>query len=737
MSDDESDGIFESLIATRARRSNAGSRLKQLIELEEQSNELTQTNQFVTEDDENVDLLFQEDGDDEEFIDEEVDNANLNGIDEDDDEEEDEDNESLPKKRQHNVDDEEEGEDGNVNPDEVLSDSDLSSSDTDESEGEKELMKQERLKKKRVKKQRLIPTIKQVQPEKKKQKRTHLITADSLLLSSRRSSSRSAALESKQALVDKLKESEARRAKYVHVERKKHVELTQEERLAEAVETEKANIESLNRFEEQENVKKEKQRQLLLSKRVKLHNVIRMVSKETFVNPIEEVTDARRQYEKYLALRKRLGKKKKQQLDESYFPRKMPFTIDYDSPYQKALLAEKKKLEQEEEIKKLETMNVKLKEILETRDADDIKTEDDPVKTEDVETDEIKTEINGDNEESIIIDGTDENMVEDGEKETPNGDIKSEESGDNGVKTTDLETEKEVIQETKEEINGEVNNGEVNNVEPIKDEQENGNGPVLKEDGETEQTKTEEPIKPVKFADEVVSSREETPAIEPINETKDEEIFEGPPQRVSRNMIYLIDFDEEKKDFRFDNPSNIKKILFGKQSLLPGSRRFKDVKTILTIGKVENPYAITKEDKDSLFEPATELNEDDPMFDILKKLPRIGVKQDLIEEVEDKEEEKSTEIVIKTEAPTGLYLPNGNKKNCMFSGTEVKYFDPSTGIPYSSVDAYKILKAIEQGQVPWLSFTGENNDSGNVELYLGSRDGSTRHAKGVPDGFDG
>ena len=99
MSDAEDELQFESLIATRARRSNAGSRLKQLLELEEQSNEITTTrNQFVTEDDENVDLLFQEDGDDEEFIDEDVDNANLEGIDEDSDED-DEDGEKLQKKR--------------------------------------------------------------------------------------------------------------------------------------------------------------------------------------------------------------------------------------------------------------------------------------------------------------------------------------------------------------------------------------------------------------------------------------------------------------------------------------------------------------------------------------------------------------------------------------------------------------------------------------------------------------
>ena len=129
-------------------------------------------------------------------------------------------------------------------------------------------------------------------------------------MANRRSSSRAAAVESKQALVDKLKESEARRAKYVHVERKQQVELTQEERLAEAVETEKANVESLHRFREQEIVKKERQRQLLLLKRIKLHNVIRLVSSETFVKPIEEVNDARRQYEQYMKIKKKLGKRK-------------------------------------------------------------------------------------------------------------------------------------------------------------------------------------------------------------------------------------------------------------------------------------------------------------------------------------------------------------------------------------------------------------------------------------------
>lgn len=155
MSDSEEEEVFESLIATRSRRSNAGLRLKQLIALEEQSNELAATTQFLTEDDENVNLLFQEDGEDEEFIDEEVDNANLEGIDEESGTENE--NENTTRKRKHTSSDgeeeEEENDTSNINADEILSDSELSATDSDESEGEKELLKQEKLKKKRLKKQ--------------------------------------------------------------------------------------------------------------------------------------------------------------------------------------------------------------------------------------------------------------------------------------------------------------------------------------------------------------------------------------------------------------------------------------------------------------------------------------------------------------------------------------------------------------------------------------------------------
>lgn len=69
----------------------------------------------------------------------------------------------------------------------------------------------------------------------------------------------------------------------------------------------------------------------------------------------------------------------------------------------------------------------------------------------------------------------------------------------------------------------------------------------------------------------------------------------------------------------------------------------------------------------------------------------------------------------------------------MVSGTEVKYFDPSTGMPYSSVEVYRTLKLIEQGQAEWLGL--DATDNGPVDLYLGLKGEHARHAKGVPEGF--
>lgn len=720
-------------MATRARRANAGSRLKQLIELEEQSSELQNLNQFVTEDDENVNLLFQEDENDEEFFDEEVDNENLRGIDEDEEESE---AESLDGKTKRAREESDNDEETNVNSDEQLSDSEISASDDDESEGEKELERQEKLKKRKLKSRHsLVPTIKKVPvkgPAVKKAKKAVLPSAETLLMLERRSSSRAAAVENKKALLKRLKENEKKKAAQTPVVRIQYKEMTQEERLAEAIETEKSNIESLNRFREQEVVKKEKQRQLLLLKRAKLKNVIRFRSEETYITPNEEIREARIRHELLHRKKKKPGRKKKIENQEPPVKIRVPGAIDEELPLVKL----------EMERQRIEDQDVKQEDV---EDASAIATEnqDGQVKSEEtkVDAEHDETEIkNAEDSEGIVVEPSetvDEEIVENQKTEEdsqqPEMSVEGEEDKphEKEIEQTDDQTNIETSKETEEAQS--VEPGEVDNEIEVKTEEDK----PIKSDADEKTTKK------VKFVDELVEEEEgETPNVEsreetPATEVEDEgEIFEGPPQRVGRNFVYLLEFEEDNKDLRLIQP-NIKSVLFGPQSLLPASRRFKDLKTILRIGKVDNPYAAVKQERDILFEPASELTEDDPVFEELKKLPRLGVKQAMIEEVEENIEEESAAIVLKTEAPTGIYLPNGNKKNCLISGTEVKYFDPSTGIPYSSVETYKFLKLIEQGQVPWYSLSGDQNDTGPVEVYLGSRDGSVRAAKGVPEGFEG
>ncbi|KAK6458217.1 YL1 nuclear protein-domain-containing protein [Scheffersomyces xylosifermentans] len=828
----------DSLVATRQRRSNAGSRMKQLIELEEQSVELQSSiSQFVTEDDENVNLLFQEDGNDEEFIDEDVDNDNLRGIDEVDEDEDDGDDEDVDQskrsKRKHgDVEDDDNEDENGVKSDEMLSDSDISLSEDDESEGEKDLQAQEKLKKRRIKKkQSLVPTIKKAQPKEpksKKLKKTNLVTSASLLLSERRSSSRAAVVENKAALVKRLKASEERRAKIAPVVRVEVKELTQEDRLAEAIETEKSNIESLNKFRQQEVVKKERQRQLLLSKRVKLTNVIRLVSKDTYITPYEEVKEARRLFELQTRRKRRPGRKKKFPTDEPQIKIRIPGEIDVDLPYYIKEKEEEERLKKENgkgdgtiEIKKEESESVG-----EVSKGDSVPSEDLEVQNEervyneehtkkpigevdserlgskqeldlseaeenklDAEKNEVsKSEDDSKTSNEGVSLESDNNNVSRGKTESitiveevnviKNGGVSHVINGESPPEVSNSATtvKKETTEITETKETTQSKDDVVDNEDSMEVDQQNETSVVINNDlekendsstgGDTkpieesaakiEEEEKDEKVekKKVTFADDVAEeedvnaqeSREGTPNVDldskegtPIpenGEAETGEIFEGPPQRVSRNTVYLIDFNEEYKDFKLTT-QNIKSFLFGPQSLLPASRRFKDLETLLHIGKVDNPYAVVKPEKDILFEPASDLKEDDPIFDELKKLPRLGVKQAEVEEIKEDVETESAAIILKTEAPTGLYLPNGNKKNCLISGTEVKYFDPANGIPYSSVETYKLLKSIEQGLIPWYSIGADQNDTGPVEIYLGSRDGSIRPAKGVPDGFDG
>ncbi|CAG89241.2 DEHA2F12122p [Debaryomyces hansenii CBS767] len=777
----------DSLVATRSRRSNAGSRLKHLIELEERASDVQESvSSIINEEDENVNLLFQEDEDDQEFFEEDEDEDEENEEEEEEREGHEEDNieeEEENKKRSHESDDEVE----QVNSDDVLSDSDISMSDSDESEGEKELQKQEKMKQKRVKKkQSLVPTIKQPKlDEKPKAKKPKgLTSSDSLLLSMRRSSSRSTAVENKEALVQKLKENEKRRANVAPIVRVKHVDLTQEEKLAEAIETEKANILSLQQFRDQEIVKKERQKQLLLSRKVQLKNVIRMVSDERLITPLDEINEDRHMRELMnIRSRKKLGRKKKVTNDSEV--KRLPGEVDTELPIVKQEL-EQKRIQEERESKSNqieetaettavsqnddsneENKNIEIdnitppsKESSELSEQVDVSKE---VTGESISNEEVETQTITEDDKNANPNISREATIKENTASNSNQASENDEVIDNDLDNNDEKlTENDSVSNSKPNVDAPIKEEQSSNDDLINESSKEDTNKPKDDDGETQAAidsivSDEENLlnnkgdesnevkeeKRVKFADELEQEQREGTEPYDTNYSPSDaefeiipETFEGPPQRVARNTIYLIDFEEDKDPSYKLDIANIKAMLFGSQSLLPASRRFKDLKTILRIGEVENPYATVKQEKDELFEPVSELTEDNAMFDELKRLPKLGITQAVVEEIEEDTQEENAPIVLKTEAPTGIYLPNGNKKVCLISGTEVKYFDPSNGIPYSSVETYRFLKTIEQGNVPWYSIDEVDNDNGPVEIYLGSRDGTEKHAKGVPEGFD-
>ncbi|WPK27091.1 hypothetical protein PUMCH_004464 [Australozyma saopauloensis] len=812
-----------SLVATRARRANAGSRLKHLIEIEELASE---TRSFaMTEDDENVELLFQEDDNDEEFN--EGDEDDQDQEEEESDEEEEEASgpvdtskndtaktDTTSPSKEDSVSETEE----NVNADDMLSDSDLSVSDSDDSEGERELEKQERANKRKKKSQPFVPAIKKPKPEIEKAKpvaKPLVKHSDILLMSERRSSSRKSALKNKEQLINRIRQDEKRRAAHTPIKRVKERKLTQEERLAQAVETERENIESLHLFMEQEIVKKERQKWLLQLRRAKLKNVIRFTSEETFVCPLDEIEDERHVQDMYE--RRRKGRRRR----FNEYPEERRYgDIDPNLPYYRREMEEKRIrelkmaeerriLEEQRAIKRKrleEEREARRKALEEEREARKIAKEERLKEFEDVDVTENhiadtstdlkealdQTQLKNDEEASA--ESIAQPLAQDETNMVKESDDKVEASQD--IESTSQEAVPEVkiessVEKTQNDDSSDINKPDEvpgTNVDsqpdsmdidtkPIQDQMpaepaqiENEEAAPTESRSLTEQPSqsgetpgstqvlqaatpvtdrskepTAEPEKKVTFeVAEKVENEEEAGGLitqESLNEyfyrrSENGSIYEGPVQHVGRNHVILMDFEEEQRWGLTE--MRIQQVLFGDDATFSGSRRLRDVETILrSTTRLDNPYAITKEDTDNeILKSVKDIKEEDPMFEVLRRIPRLGDKNIVTEEVYEELPEESTHIRIRTEAPTGLYLPNGNKKLCLISGKEVRYFDPITGMPYENKDMYKIIKDVEMGLYSWHSIGRDVNAYGMAQVYLNKREGA-RHAKGVPEGFDG
>lgn len=718
VSGSDSEPEFESIIATRARRSNAGSRLRQLLDLEESNAGVSVAN----EDDENVNLLFEEDEDDFEFMaedEESGDEDKENGNDDDDEDDDDNMNDDNSKRQRNKTskngskssnktkkledDANSEGdEDGSVNPDEMLSDSDISASDDDDEEGERELQQQEKLKRRRKRKADLPVaalrnkkakknenTIKKTSQKQTKaesaSRRSHkssLFDTAPISLAERRHSARSATLKNSIETHEKLEEEYKRRKTIAPVAKKEYVEKTLEERLEEAKITEVENTLSLTRFYEQEIQKKKKQRDAANSRKFSLKNYMRFWSTGVYVTPMDEIDEIEEE------------KRILQEEEEKRIRRKLQYL-----KRKQARLGNSADLS--EEIKQL-TKGI------------EIKDESEVIPLLEKEDEQV--------EDSVPEDGTSDIKQIDAEVTTSKvePELENKKEQENGI-STDLEKNGNHLVEPSSQV---PQQNEEPSSSPRKNVRFNEEVDVLNGD-ENEQTR------PLSVNAEEITENDSVFANEDdmgiTNNAEGEEsktpeiIYEGPARKVTRDYIIFEEFDSVL------TAETTKKLLLGPQSLRTGTMRDPECETICVIKRDESLSIDLQNHQSSRNES----------YKKLLKLPKFGEKVSMNDDDDDGLEIIDNEVVrINTPAPVGIHLPNGQKKMCLTTGLPAMYYDPTNGVPYATVDAFKILKSLVDGEYEWLQLDNGGINSrfaGGVGCYIGKK--NQRHAKGVPEGF--
>lgn len=751
----------EMLIATRSRRSNAGNKMQKLLEQERK--EMKERTAVL--DDDEINLLFQEDEDDEEFT---VDN-----------------------KRKRDEDEE------------FSESNDESEEEEDEEAGERELQRQEKKKRKLAQKKK-VPVIKKRQKEEAPSKPQYdQPSAESLLLKTRRTSKRSSVVANKLQVYEKLSQAEKKRKEIQerirkHKQKQAEVEITQEDRLREAEETERINLLSLNKFKEQEISKK--QTRMALHQRKKMdfkpgEMVIRILTTDWLINPLMEVED-REYWEQQLA--KRHKKKKK------YTRRKKGKTEGEE--------VNNVTSEDDKAINKSENVHEKKPNGIENSPDGENVSESRNL-TQDGALPESQITITGQQPSEPVKDvitpiGSTKNAIPNHlESPSVNSQIderinSSDTAGTEGNSATEGTNSKNTIQE---EIKGtwEEIDGVHTEYDKIQRQPNSTSGKVITSMEELEEIGEKDPLlscesddvigaspsnekldvedrhhveskkstsftegsehppiksehdgdqnvqKQVSFAsrDEIVlidanvppdrispvtehsadadhikSEMEETPETDDPAEEKAVEFLEGPQQLVGRNFVTLYTYPEETPMVH-----DVRTYLFGPQWSRPLNSRSQEVELVAKITNNDRGMAWT----DVINSPLI------PDYSVLDKFSGFGEydKTPSTEVVE--ETNKELELDIKTEAPTGVFFPNGVRKKCLITNRECQYFDPKNGVPYADVEAYKTIQELqdpigEDGttESPHPRFKWFGFARGGIYLDI-----QQRAANGVPEGF--
>lgn len=743
----------EFLMATRERRSNAGNKMKKLLaqEVEEMQSKTESLN------DDELDLLFKEDAEDEDFESGQSAESDV----EVDDVEEQEVTEQV--------------EDNDL----LVSESDEEVSEQEDEDNENEIKRQESLQQKRKRKTK-PPIIKRkaakpvgvTSPAEAVKKKTtyEVLKAESLLVSDRRTSKRSHVVANKFEVYEKLSLAEEKR-KIIQERLKKHKEkqdekvLTQEDRLRMSLETEKFNVQSLDKYKEQEISKK--QTRLAIQQRQKMkfkagEPIISELTTSWIVTPVMEYEDKLYWDEQ---LKKREKKRKKYPRRQT--KKKSPGPGTKDSKLKAQSKEGEAEVKQENqhgnENPEVTATNSTANDLINTK-PDDVRpnngAELEPSKTaDDGKVQESVKADNSDKSDSVIKDNlnatgdvhngpvnienapVDEKVADQAEEqkdqlmekpnnkpeETSSATETTQPSTDIDLNKTDQQEEVATSPQTNVRSSQAVQEKAVAQESSTAQPEQSEASPEVKQENNTAEQAH------VSFADTTCSpsnkqSSDESKTGQPNdssapeliddNGTEEELVFEGPSQEVSRNFVTVYNFGSDSCNVDF------KSSLFGSQWQASHNQRSMNVENICKITMPEDPI------KSSEKSPIV------PDLSFLSNFPVFGEYGKRVVYDVGLNTGKEMEIEIKTQPPTGVLFSNSVRKKCYITSKECQYFDPKNGVPYSDVEAYKVIQEVQNPlgdgtedtpnpHYQWFGF-------GNGGVYL---DALQRPAKGVPEGF--
>jgi len=697
----------EYLMNTRERRSNAGNKMKAL--LEQELDEMQKRTEHFDQDE--LDLLFKEDEDDEDFDAQPTSHRKSKSVDESETE-------------------------ANQDEDMVFSsDSDNNNEIVEESDEEAAILREEKLQqRKRQKRKRTTNIIKKKsivkddttskQPVKRRRHDSVQLNPESLLQAERRTSKRSSVVANKLKVYENLSHAEEKRKiiqERLRKTREKAIEhiLTQEDRMRVALETEKFNLLSLNKYKELELSKKKSR--LALQQRQKLkfkpqEIVETLLSTAWNVSPAVEIED-----ERYWSQELKKREKKKRKYVRKAKKKDTEDSIDVKNTnqsntanhyeYEEVKLGLPLKSDGiDENNTKTHDRNVKLdseglhinpddtKNIHESKEIPLVKTSSTEMPKKSRHSSTQDKNITGTHEITNLatsLEGDSEDTTPPNKSSTTFGlnlDVKS-----NPPELTNHENRKKRVSfDTKPSI---AIIGTDTNLSPSTNEMQLSPGSPT-------------------------SSKEGSPQSITSTEADDMEklklIYEGPVQQVSKNFITQFSITPNLTfSTEFDSPNFF-------DYLNPDrNHHSSDAFKPLVQSRIS--------DADLLFE-ADGIEKEEielvPNLDILTTFRMFGEFDRKFEKVLKTTEVKNEDLKISTPAPMGIYTSNNNvKKSCLINNRSCKYFDPNLGVPYSDLTSYKIIQDLQNSgdtrEYQWFGFK-------NGGIYIKVKE---RHAKGVPEGF--